>query len=243
MRTLHFEHVLRGVCQLRGIERSALQTPEFNWIRDSASSRLEHAWQSDPWPDLVRIAEITPTLSGGINSATLANATYGEILNVYSKNPRVTTILRRVGYRLYDDGTDRRLEVPDDYASVWAEYRTPKPELTGDAFSSSTAYTSGQQSYYTSATVPGNFYDCATATTAGETPESAAAKWTLAGIPRNFQFYLIRAVYADLLRADGKFDEANVQETIAFAALAAEVDKIYSQQNQQRLIQVVSHTA
>jgi hypothetical protein len=243
MRTLNFEAVLTGVCALRGVERSTLQTPEFRFHRDSASSRLEHAWQSDPWPELVRVAEVTPTLTSGINKATLATATYGEILNVYSRNPRVTSIWRAVPYRLYDDGTDALLEVPDDYTSVFVEYRIPKPELTGDAFDTATAYASGAQVFYSSSTVPGNFYDVVSATTAGETPVSASAKFSVVKLPRNFQFYLIRAVYADWLRSQDRGDEADKAEFAAFTALAAEGDKLYRQQNQQRLISVVSHTA
>jgi hypothetical protein len=241
MRTLHFEHVLTGLCALRGVERSTLQTPEFRLHRDAASTRLEHAWQSDPWPDLVRVAEITPTLTDGINSATLSTTTYGEILDVYSRNPRVTSIWARVPYRLYDDGTNSIIEVPDTYTSVFVEYRIPCPALTGEAYSSSTAYSTGAQVFYTSSSIPGNFYDVVGATTAGDTPESAAAKFSLVKIPRIFQFHLIRAAYADWLRSQGKDTEADKQELIAFQALNAEGDKLYRQQNQQRLIQVVSH--
>ena len=64
------------------------------------------------------------------------------------------------------------------------------PRLSGSAYSATTAYTVGQQIYYSSTTLPGNFYDCAVTTTAGQSPDTTAASWTLVELPRMFEDYL-----------------------------------------------------
>lgn len=67
------------------------------------------------------------------------------------------------------------LQVLDDQAYVWLEYRIRRPLLTGDVWSSTATYAVGDQVYFSTASVRGNFYDCLVATSAGQSPVTSAA--------------------------------------------------------------------
>jgi hypothetical protein len=57
----------------------------------------------------------------------------------------------------------------------------------------------------------GNFYQCVTATNAGESPDSAPAKWSQVQIPARWRWVLARLTYANLLELDGQKDKANAE--------------------------------
>lgn len=57
----------------------------------------------------------------------------------------------------------------------------------------------------------GNFYQCATATNAGETPLTHPAKWRLVRIPKEWRRVLARLTYANLLEIDGQKDKAKAE--------------------------------
>lgn len=109
------------------------------------------------------------------------------------------------------------LQVLNDVPYVWLVYRIRRPRLTGAVYSATATYAVGDQVYFSSATVRGNFYDCVTATSAGESPSSAAAKWTKVEIPAQFETYLTHGAAADYLMPDG-----NVMVRDREAAIAEE---------------------
>lgn len=61
----------------------------------------------------------------------------------------------------------------------------------------------------------GNFYQCKSATTAGESPLTAPAKWSLVQIPRDWRWVLTRLTYANLLEVDGQKDKAMTERALA----------------------------
>ena len=56
----------------------------------------------------------------------------------------------------------------------------------------------------------GEFYQCATATSAGESPTTKPTKWRRIQIPKRFREVLGELTYARLLEMDGQLDKASV---------------------------------
>ena len=175
---------------------------------------------------------------------TLADGTpltpIGEFLFAWDRDPRVTTKLCPLRYTLSSDGA-QFTTLRHASAQVWLLYRLRRPELTGDLYDPTVVYTPGRQVYYINATTgAGNFYDCSTTTTAGDSPASAPAKWSVVALPYTFRQYLIQGGYADWLTADGQTDKAGVMENVAGALLEAEADKLQRQQGQTNRLQFSS---
>jgi len=116
-----------------------------------------------------------------------------------------------------------------------------RSNLTGAVHSATATYAVGQQVYFTTTAGVGNFYDCATATSAGESPVSAAAKWTVVEIPYIFGQDLIWSAYADLLDADGQTDKARSARAAARDYYEMEADKLFRQQRQTQPLRVVGY--
>jgi len=125
-------------------------------------------------------------------------------------------------------------KVPHGMASVWVEFRKRRPELAGEPWRNDAVYTSGQQVYFVDSKEAGNFFVCQAETVAGESPESAPAKWSVVEIPYFLKGYLIQAGYADWLEADGQSSKAGVAESKAWNWLELEADKLQRQQGQVR---------
>ena len=54
----------------------------------------------------------------------------------------------------------------------------------------------------------GNFYQAAAATTAGQSPTTNPASWSMIQIPEQWRWVLARMTYANLLETDGQTDKA-----------------------------------
>lgn len=161
----------------------------------------------------------------------------GEVFRVTNANPRITRGFVEYPFWLSENG----VQVTNGPATVWLEYRIRRSGLTGDTYSATTAYTAGQQIYYTTTGGIGNFYDCVTSTSAGDSPVSAAAKWSLVEIPYIFGQYLIWSCYADLLAGDGQTDKAGAASGAAQGYYEMEADKLYRQQRQTQPHRVVGY--
>lgn len=61
----------------------------------------------------------------------------------------------------------------------------------------------------------GEFYQCVTATAAGETPLTAPAKWRRIQLPKDWRWCLSQLAYAHLLKLDGQHDKAAVERAQA----------------------------
>ena len=234
MRTLKFSNVVYGVAQLAGLDRDNLPTHFFKQVRDLANPRMALAWETEYWPDLLRISELTVTTTDSVSTiAYPTNA--GEILEVCSKNPRKTTIRAGVGFILYDDGTDsdtnsgKTITVFTTTSPLYVEYRINRPTLTGDVWVNS-SYASGAQAYYS-----GDFYTANTGTATSFTP----SEWDKVLMPKIFESYLVRGIYADYLRANGQPDIAVAEDQNAEAVITLEADKLYRQQGQVRRANVL----
>jgi hypothetical protein len=122
----------------------------------------------------------------------------GDALHVYNLNPRTSNRAQELSSSLSENG----VQVHSAVSSCWLEYRLRYPVLLGGTFSTTATYAVGDQVYFSSATTKGNFYDCATATSAGESPDSAAAKWTKVQLPLDMAAYLYTGATRELAIAE-----------------------------------------
>lgn len=160
----------------------------------------------------------------------------GEVREVYSNNPRVSKGYYTTPFTLSANG----VQCTTGPSVVWLEFRTRFVPLTGSDYDATATYAVGDQILFNSSGSVKNFYTCVTATSAGESPDSAAAKWSVVEIPYLFQPYLVMGAYADYLRMDGQQDKASVQDKLADEYLQAERVKLWDAQPQQSLISMTT---
>ena len=241
MQTLKFSNVVYGVAQLAGLDRDNLPGHFFKQVRDLANPRMALAWETEYWPDLLRISELTVTTTDSVS--TIAYPTdAGEILEVYDKNPRKTTLRSGIDFILYDDGTDsdtnsgKTVTVFTTTSPLYVEYRIIRPELKGDITTAQLEI--GDQLYYS-----GHFWEAKTVRSAGDhQPDSTdTTNWKKILVPKIFENYLIRGVYADYLRSSGQTNLAVNEDQNAESFLTIESDKLYRQQGQTRTANVVTY--
>lgn len=143
----------------------------------------------------------------------------GDVLAVQATNWKVDISARNVDHKLSENG----IQIAEDLASVWIHFRQRPPYIRGIAYDATKVYTANvSQIYYQTASTVGNFYNCLTTTTAGDTPVSAAAKWDLVEIPRFLQTWLEEGIAADWLADDDRAGAASRHETLARESIAAE---------------------
>lgn len=225
MLALDFGAVLNGVAQLAGLDRDNLPTHFFKQVRDLANRRLAIIYISAPWPDLVRVENLTTATS---DKFTMTSA-MGDIIEVYQKDPLLTTEAIPQSYRLYDDGTDRFIYTRGGQTSVFVEYREARTDLTGDVWAAGT-YAAGAQAYDDN-----NFY-----TVGGSSPTAAEpvsngtvnSPWVKVKIPSRFTGYLTQGIYADYLTANGTPNP--LEEQKAEGLLSLEQDSLHREQGQVR---------
>jgi hypothetical protein len=244
MRITHFSPILFNALQYSGQDRHNISEETFAQYRDFISERLRNAWESQDWPDLIRVAQLTVTANGSglVTAAIPADA--GEVLNCYDRDPLVSTRSSELSFRLYDNGTTQSLVMPTDPGTVYAEYRIKRPELVGDLYSVSVAYSVGAQAYFDSGSntgtlIPiagkphyGNFYNCIGATTAGQSPSTHPTKWQIVQIPYIFAPYAARGAFSDWLKSELQLEAAQVAEAEAQNTLVEAIDLILRQQKQ-----------
>lgn len=244
MRTTHFSPILFNALQYSGQDRHIVSEETFAQFRDFINERVRHAWESQDWPDLLRVVQLTVTDDGNglVTAAIPADA--GEILNCYDRDPLVSTRASGLSFRIYDDGTTQKLVMPSDPGTVYAEYRIKRPELVGDLYSPSVAYSIGAQVYFDSGSNTGtytpvagkphygNFYDCLEATTAGQSPSTHPAKWQIVQIPYLFAAYAARGAFSDWLKSELQLEAAQVAEAEAQNTLTEAIDIVLRQQRQ-----------
>lgn len=154
----------------------------------------------------------------------------GDVMQVWDRNPRTNQNAREVEYEVEDD---RIIVLEGDVPRPWVQYRLRVPQLTGEPYSATTTYATGRQLYYESSTASGNFYDVLSATSEGETPESASAKFRVVEIPRTFTNYLIQGAYADWMPAEGDGAERRaIEQARAERLLGDEWMRVAAQLNQ-----------
>jgi hypothetical protein len=171
VRATDYSLVLRLACDLYGVDYTNLDTSLGVRLRGLIDRRLALAWESEYWPELQRTE--ARKLRREWNSAT----TYAPGDEVYYTSA--------VGY--YQALRSNSNQTPADSSGVensayWAECGA---SYSGTDYSSTTAYTAGQQVYYPTT---GQYYQCHTAST-NNVPTNASY-W---GLLRVFNRYVALA--------------------------------------------------
>lgn len=251
MNTLDFSSVLYGAAQLAGQDRENLPDYFFAQVRDFANARLCIAWESEYWPELIRNeSKVVSSTSSTAPYFHNLDSTMGEVLGVYNKDPNTTTRKESVSWHLDYYNGNRRILLRSDTTPVYVEYRITRPELKGDNWADQ-SYNKGDQVYYEVNGI-GNFYKSSSQVSPGDaapfsiTASTGAiaegAKWDKdVSIPKIFQGYLIRGVYADLLRSDNQREAAMMEDNAAESMLHLEADKLYRQQGQTRQSTILTY--
>ena len=166
-----------------------------------------------------------PSFDRYIEFAQSGETEIGTVFGVCDKSPRLVRNPAELHYQL--DGS--YIRVLDAVPYAWVSYRQKCPLLYGDTWASG-SYAVGDQVYYETATLSGDFYRCIAAATT-EAPTDTT-KWVKLAIPRIFYRYLVQAIYTDYLPGDGQNEKRNAEESVA-QRLLADQQFVAMQQQQQ----------
>ena len=118
MRTVNFSTILFEGLQLSGLDRHNIGDETFAQFRDFANQRLRMAWESQDWPDIIRVSQLTVDATTGTVTAAIPTDA-GEVLNCYDQDPLLTTKAQPLSYRIYNDGSVVKLVFGSDPSTVW----------------------------------------------------------------------------------------------------------------------------
>jgi hypothetical protein len=107
---------------------------------------------------------------------------------------------------------------------VFIFYRKYPFRYVGTTYSATATYAVDDQIYFTDTAGNGNYYKCVVATTAGQSPSTTPASWSLIPLYTPFLQYCIYRTFADWLLSDGQQDKATGMLGLAEAKLADAVE-------------------
>lgn len=143
----------------------------------------------------------------------------GTVRQLSEDNPLEVAVPRVTPFRLL--GT--RIQVLGEHVpdSIYVWFREPAPTWLGDDFDATATYAAGQIVYYEGDGVDyeGDFWECLTATTAGQDPEDTPASWERVAFPAWLRRPVAHAAYADWLRQDGAPELARLADEEAHLLL------------------------
>ncbi len=154
-----------------------------------------------------------------------AQTAFGEIAGLYRRDPGLSPLTAgRVKFAVTADGI-----APLNYAgaTVWVRFRIRPPVFTLTEYNGATAYVAGDIRYYATT---GECYKALVATT-GNLPTSTA-HWEKILFPYILETFVKRAVFADLLPADGENNKAGAELGKAYNALTQAHDTAFEGQGQ-----------
>ena len=160
------------------------------------------------------------------DSSGTALTVIGDFLGVYLDDPHVWPDARRVPFytdnlgahvqtsprgRRWQRGITTEL-VP---SAVWVRFRLKCPDFLGSVWASGSTYTATTDFVYfegTGVNYEGDYWQCVTNTSTGESPSSATSKWTRLEFPAWLRTCVARKAYADWLRAGAQREAATVED-------------------------------
>lgn len=177
-------------------------------------------------------AELTDLSPPEVAFAQTGKTAIGMVRSATTDDPLAAPRLRRLPFVLTATGVRIVWDTVPRTIYLWFQLRPP--ELSGATFSGAATYVPGDRVYFASGTgdYRGDFWVCLTATTAGESPLTTAAKWERVELPRFLLEAVAQGAAADMLRAGGKFEAGSFAEARAEDALVKEQDKLVGRQLQ-----------
>ena len=161
------------------------------------------------------------TAASDFASSSITATPIGTVLAIHSEEPTSTAAPYKLKFAIAED----RVHIIDSAYSggpVWIKFSLPKPELTVEAYSASTAYSAEDVVYYAPT---GDCYKARQATT-GNLPTSET-HWRRQRIPHFLSEYLKVRAYAETLFEDGQSDKATLQLQRAENNLIQKMDQAW----------------
>jgi hypothetical protein len=174
------------------------------------------------------------------NSTLIPWAQSGEnvidsIFSCWMDYPASTPYPRNQQYQLTQNGIQVLTNGPTYYVDGVANpgvattsptfiyYRKATPDYTGDTYDAALTYAVGDQIYFTNSDGSTDYYRCVVATSAGQSPTTTPASWSVREIPEPLFWPSVWYAYADWLTSDGQADkatgaQANAQQKVDEAA-------------------------
>jgi hypothetical protein len=115
--------------------------------------------------------------------------------------------------------------------SCYIDFKPRCPIVTGDPWSSTDSYVSGEQVYFDSG-VSGDWYTANTAISPAQSPATNPTFWDKIEIPYLFGPFLQWGIYADWLDSDGQMDKASMTGRMADELLQQAIRTVIKTQRQ-----------
>jgi hypothetical protein len=180
--------------------------------------------------DSTKFGVLTPFVRS-IDYEQTGKTPVGEVKQVWDQDPKVFETADPIPFDLTDTIVVRGSET-----IVYLEFRKRAPDYSGSTYSATATYAVNDQIYFTD----GDFYKCLTATIAGESPTSAAAKWERLDFPLILKEAVAQGAYADMLKEDGQTEKAAIEKAETTRLINREIDKIERQQSQAGQLNVLT---
>jgi hypothetical protein len=154
----------------------------------------------------------------------------GDVLEIWSLNPRLNLNATTVYYTLNDNGI---LIPPGGPASVYIDFMKRAPDFSGTPWYSTTTYNTGDVIYYSPT---GECYKATTGNLNQPPPSSGTSNdyWEMQQIPEVFCRYVEMCAYADTLKEDWQNAKAISIEVDADNLLQESIDRIELKQQMLR---------
>lgn len=237
---LNYKRVQNQVLDLAGIDSDTLPTVEWRLIRNFASRRVKFCWEAAKWPEVCIQEQRTITQSGGDEGNYVAlnqsgQTEIGEVFAVWNKSPKSNQDLTELTWYLSENG----IQIAEANTTAYFWFRKVPPEFTGNLYSTTASYTTGDQCYDNTI---GQFYTANQSVAAGSnSPSDQPSYWDVVSVPHFMQDYIIRGTFADYLRHNQDLDRARVAEKDATALLDIELMKLHTQEGQTTRLGVNSY--
>lgn len=188
----------------------ALEATSVGESPETAPAKWEEATDAELWMSLEQSGETV----------------MGEVLGVFYDDPRASRRAKRVEWQLSERGVEAcGAAAPKE---PWVLFRRRAPEWEGEEWDAAETYAAGEQVWWGS-----DFYACATATSAGESPGTEAAKWSKLEFPEVLRVVVVAGAYADWMRTEGADAEVvGMEEGKAEGALYRAMDRAVYQSGQ-----------
>ncbi len=143
----------------------------------------------------------------------------------FELNPNGIQLVGPIGYNLGVVYNSIPVYYTPTTIPVYIYYRRMPPDYSASAYDATAAYAVDDQILFTNSSNVVNFYKCLIATSAGQSPTTTAASWSLLEIPEVFFHFVVYASFADWLRMDGQIDKAGAMDALANDKQVQESDR------------------
>lgn len=152
--------------------------------------------------------EITSSLDAYVAYEQTGATAFSHVKDVYSADFRNTSPAPRLPWEYDDRGI--RLTGRAVPPSAWLMFRKRPYSWRGADYSGSATYAAGDIVYFASgtSTYEGDFWTCVSATSAGQSPSTTAAKWSVNAIPAFLADFAVAAASLGFRLGQQKLDAA-----------------------------------